>query len=108
MKNKSIKKFRRGDDVTVISGKDKGKTGSILKVIPVTQRLVVQGVNVVKRHTRPTQTNPGGVVEKEGSIHVSNIAHLDPDDNKPTRVGFKILEGSKKVRVAKRSGEMLD
>ena len=108
MKNKSIKKFRRGDDVMVITGKDKGKTGSILKVIPATQRLVVQGVNIVKRHTKPTQTNPGGVVEKEGSIHVSNIAHLDPDDNKPTRVGFKILEGSKKVRVAKRSGEMLD
>ena len=108
MKNKIIKKFRRGDDVMVISGKDKGKTGSILKIIPATQRLVVQGVNIVKWHTRPTQTNPGGVVEKEGSIHVSNIAHLDPDDNKPTRVGFKILEGSKKVRVAKRSGEMLD
>ena len=108
MKNKSIKKFRRGDDVVIISGKDKGKTGSILKIIPATQRLVVQGVNIVKRHTRPTQTNPGGVVEKEGTIHVSNIAHLDPDNNKPTRVGFKILEGSKKVRVAKRSGEMLD
>lgn len=108
MKNKSIKKFRRGDDVMVISGKDKGKTGSILKMIPATQRVVVQGVNTVKRHTKPTQTNPGGVVEKEGSIHVSNIAHLDPDNNKPTRVGFKILEGSKKVRVAKRSGEMLD
>ena len=108
MKNESIKKFRRGDDVVVIAGKDKGKTGSILKTIPSTQRLVVQGVNIVKRHTRPTQTNPGGVVEREGSIHVSNIAHLDPDDNKPTRVGFKILEGSKKVRVAKRSGEMLD
>ena len=108
MKNNSIKKFRRGDDVMVITGKDKGKTGSILKIIPATQRLVVQGVNIVKRHTKPTQTNPGGVVEKEGSIHVSNIAHLDPDTNKPTRVGFKILEGSKKVRVAKRSGEMLD
>ncbi len=108
MKNKSIKKFRRGDDVMVITGKDKGKTGSILKVIPDTQRLVVQGVNIVKRHTKPTQTNPGGVVEKEGSIHVSNIAHLDPDNNKPTRVGFKFLEGSKKVRIAKRSGEMLD
>ena len=108
MKNKSIKKFRRGDDVVVISGKDKGKTGSILKTIPTTQRLVVQGVNIVKRHTRPTQTNPGGVVEKEGSIHVSNVAHLDPDNNKPTRVGFKILEDRKKVRIAKRSGEMLD
>ena len=108
MKNKSIKKFRRGDDVMVITGKDKGKTGSILKIIPATQRLVVQGVNIVKRHTKPTQTNPGGVVEKEGSIHVSNISHLDPENNKPTRVGFKFLEGKKKVRVAKRSGEMLD
>ena len=108
MKNRSIKKFRKGDDVIVICGKDKGKTGSILKIVPASERLVVQGVNVVKRHTRPTQTNPGGVVEKEASIHVSNIAHLDPDSNKPTRVGFKVLEDNKKVRVAKRSGEILD
>ena len=108
MKNRSIKKYRKGDDVIVITGKDKGKTGSVLKIIPANERLVVQGVNVVKRHTRPTQTNPGGIVEKEASIHVSNVAHLDPDSNKPTRVGFKFLEGNKKVRIAKRSGEMLD
>ena len=108
MKNRSIKKYRKGDDVIVITGKDKGKTGSVLKIIPANERLVVQGVNVVKRHTRPTQTNPGGIVEKEASIHVSNVAHLDPDSNKPTRVGFKFLEENKKVRIAKRSGEMLD
>jgi large subunit ribosomal protein L24 len=108
MKNRAIKKYRKGDDVIVITGKDKGKTGSVLKTIPATERLVVQGVNVVKRHTRPTQTNPGGIVEKEASIHVSNVAHLDPDSNKPTRVGFKFLEENKKVRIAKRSGEMLD
>lgn len=108
MKKKSMKKFRKGDDVIVIAGKDKGKTGNILKSIPGAERLVVQGVNIVKRHTRPTQANPGGIVEKEASIHVSNVAHLDPDNNKPTRVGFKILEDNKKVRVLKRSGEMLD
>ena len=100
--------LKKGSQVKIISGKDKGKTGGILKVFPAAERLVVQGVNIVKRHTRPTQANPGGIVEKEASIHVSNVAHLDPDNNKPTRVGFKILEDNKKVRVLKRSGEMLD
>jgi len=70
--------------------------------------VIVQGVNVVKRHTRPSQTNPGGIIEKESPIHVSNISHADPDDGKPTRVGFKVLEDNRKVRFAKRSGEMID
>jgi large subunit ribosomal protein L24 len=101
-------KIKKGDRVVVITGKDKGKTGEVLRVMPKENRLVVQGVNVVKRHTRPSMGNAGGIVEKEGAIHVSNVAHIDPKDNKPTRVGFKMLEDGRKVRVAKRSGEVLD
>jgi large subunit ribosomal protein L24 len=101
-------KIKKGDRVVVITGKDKGRTGEVLKVIPKENRVVVQGINVVKRHTRPAMGNPGGIVEKEGTIHVSNVAHLDPKDNKPTRVGYKQLEDGRKVRVARRSGEVLD
>lgn len=103
-----IKKFRKGDDVIVLTGRDKGKIGSILKVMPKDQRLIVQGVNMVKRHTRPSQNNPGGIVEKEATIHVSNVGIVDPDGGKATRVGFKVLEDNRKVRVARRSGEMID
>jgi large subunit ribosomal protein L24 len=102
------KKFRKGDDVIVIAGKDKGKKGNILKVFPKDSRLLVQGVNVVKRHTRPSQMNPGGIIDKEAPIHVSNVAHMDPVGGKAVRVGFKILDDNRKVRVAKRSGEMID
>tara|TARA_B100000886_G_C20418354_1_gene490279 strand:+ start:233 stop:559 length:327 start_codon:yes stop_codon:yes gene_type:complete len=108
MTKKMVKKFRKGDDVVVISGRDKGKTGTILKVLPNDGRIIVQGVNIVKRHTRPSQTNPGGIVEKEATIHCSNIAHADPEDGKPTRIGFKKLEDNRKVRFARRSGEMID
>jgi large subunit ribosomal protein L24 len=101
-------KIKKGDRVVVITGKDKGRTGEVLKVIPKENRVVVQGVNVVKRHTRPAMGNPGGIVEKEGTIHVSNVAHIDPKENKPTRVGYKQLEDGRKVRVARRSGEVLD
>jgi large subunit ribosomal protein L24 len=101
-------KIKKGDRVVVITGKDKGRTGEVLKVIPKENRVVVQGINVVKRHTRPAMGNPGGIVEKEGTIHVSNVAHIDPKDNKPTRVGYKQLEDGRKVRVARRSGEVLD
>ena len=101
-------KIKKGDRVVVITGKDKGKTGEVLRVIPDEARVVVQGVNVVKRHTRPVMGNPGGIVEKEGTIHISNVAHIDPKENKPTRVGYKTLEDGRKVRVAKRSGEVLD
>ena len=104
----TIKKFRKGDDVIVISGRDKGKKGNILKVFPKEARLLVQGVNMVKRHTRASQMNPVGIVDKEAPIHVSNIAHMDPVGGKPVRVGFKILEDNRKVRVARRSGEMID
>jgi len=100
-------KIKKGDKVVVLTGRSKGKTGEVLKVVPDEDRAIVQGVNVVKRHTRPTQTSEGGIVEKEAPIHLSNIAHLDPKDDKPTRIGFKDVDG-RKVRYAKRSGEALD
>jgi len=100
-------KIKKGDKVVVISGSDKGKTGEVLRSIPSENRVVVQGVNLVKRHTRASQTTQGGIIEKEATIHVSNVAHVDPKDNKPTRVGFKLVD-DRKVRVAKRSGEQLD
>lgn len=101
-------KIKKGDRVFVTTGKDKGKTGDVLKVFTKTDRVLVQGANMIKRHTRPTQSAAGGIVEKEASIHVSNVAHIDPKDDKPTRVGFKVLEGGNKVRFAKRSGEVID
>jgi large subunit ribosomal protein L24 len=100
-------KIKKGDKVVVISGADKGSVGEVLKVIPDANRVVVQGVAVVKRHTRQSATSQGGIIEKEAAIHVSNVAHVDPKDNKPTRVGFK-LDGDRKVRFAKRSGEAID
>ena len=102
-----MRKIRKGDNVVVITGKDKGKTGSVLKVLPAESRVVVQGINVAKRHTKPRPGQPGGMVEKELSIHVSNVAHVDPKDNKPTRVGWKTIDG-RKLRYAMRSGEMID
>lgn len=101
-------KIKKGDRVIVTSGRDKGKTGEVLKVYPKDNRALVQGVNMVKRHQRPTQTTSGGIVEKEAAIHLSNLAHIDPKDQMPTRVGFKFLEGGRKVRFAKRSGEVID
>ena len=101
-------KIKTKDKVVVLSGKDKGKTGEIVKVLPKEERVVVSGVNVVKKHTRPSARSQGGIVEIEAPIHVSNVAHVDPKDGKPTRVGFKVLEDGRKVRVAKRSGETID
>ena len=101
-------KIKKGDKVVVLTGRDKGKEGEVLQVLPSENRLVVQGVNVVKRHTRPTQMSAGGIVEKEAPLALSNVAHVDPKDGKPTRVGFKTLEDGKKVRFAKRSGEVID
>jgi large subunit ribosomal protein L24 len=101
-------KVKKGDTVIVTTGRDKGKRGEILKVIPAELRVVVQGVNVVKRHTRPSPRGQGGIVEKEAPIHVSNVAHIDPKDDKPSRVGFKTLDDGRKVRFAKRSGEIID
>ncbi|MGH7088597.1 MAG: 50S ribosomal protein L24 [Stellaceae bacterium] len=101
-------KIKKGDTVVVISGRDKGKSGEVLRVEREENRAVVQGVNMIKRHTRQTPGQPGGIIEREAAIHISNLAHLDPKTQKPTRVGFKILEDGSKVRVAKRSGEVLD
>ena len=105
---RKIKRIRKGDNVMVVSGRDKGKSGSVLRVLQDDERLIVQGVNVVKRHTRASQTQQGGIVEKEASIHVSNVSLLDPDGGEPTRVGFRFLEDGRKVRYAKRSGELMD
>ncbi len=101
-------KIKKGDRVVVIAGRDKGVSGEVLRVLRAESRVIVQGVNMVKRHTRPTQGDPGGIVEKEAGIHISNIAHIDPKTNRPTRVGYKVLEDGRKVRYAKRSGEVLD
>ena len=101
-------KIKKGDTVVVISGRDKGKEGEVLSVLPSEGRVVVQGVNVAKRHQRPSQTSQGGIVDKELSMDVSNVSIVDPKDGKPTRVGFKVLEDGRKVRVAKRSGEVID
>ena len=101
-------KIRKGDKVIVLSGRDKGQAGEVVKLVSKEKRAFVQGINVVKRHTKPSQTNPGGIVDKELPIHLSNLAIVDPKDDKPTRVGFKKLEDGRKVRFAKRSGEVID
>jgi large subunit ribosomal protein L24 len=101
-------KIKKGDRVVVITGRDKGRQGEVLRVIPKDDRVLVAGINMVKRHQRPTPSSPGGIEEKEAPIHISNVAHLDPRDDKPTRVGFKVLEGERKVRFARRSGEVID
>ena len=101
-------RVRRGDNVVVISGRDKGKTGEVLRVDSARNRVLVQGVNMVKRHQRPTQTSPGGINDFEAMIHASNVALVDPKSDKPTRVGFKTLDDGRKVRVAMRSGEVID
>ena len=100
-------KIKKGDRVVVLTGRDKGKTGEVLKAFPRDNKVIVQGVNVAKRHQRPTQTSGGGIIEKEAAIHVSNVAHIDPKDSKPTRVGFKKLDDGTKVRIARRSGEVI-
>jgi len=105
---KSKMRVRRGDNVVVITGRDKGKTGEVLRVDRARNRVLVQGVNMMKRHQRPTQTSPGGINEFEAMIHASNVAIVDPKTSEPTRVGFKTLDDGRKVRVALRSGEVLD
>jgi len=102
-------RVKTGDKVVVIAGKDKSKQGRILKVYPKEGRVVVEGVNIVKRHTKPNPQHPeGGIVEKEAPIHVSNVMIVDPKTGEPTRVGYKFLEDGRKVRYAKKSGEILD
>lgn len=101
-------KIKKGDKVVVTTGKDKGKSGEVVRMIPTENRAVVRGVNVAKRHTKQTAGQEGGIVSKEMPIHVSNLALRDPKDGKPTRIGYKTLADGKKVRVAKRSGEVID
>ena len=101
-------KIKKGDTVVVISGRDKGKSGEVLRVMPADRRLIVQGVHVARRHTKARMGDPGGIVDKELSIHISNVAHVDPQSGKPSRVGYRIMDDGKKVRVARRSGEMID
>jgi len=101
-------KIKKGDRVQVIAGKSKGLRGEVLSVRTKDDRVVVQGVNMIKRHTKPTQAQPGGIIEREAPVHVSNVLHIDPKTDKPTRVGFKVLGDGRKVRVAKGSGEVID
>ena len=102
-------KIKKGDYVIVLSGADKGTKGEVLNVMPAEERVVVKGVRLVKRHVKPSQADPdGGIKSFEAPIHVSNVAHIDPKDNVATRVGFKTLKDGKKVRVAKKSGEVID
>ncbi len=101
-------KIKKGDKVVVLTGRDKGKKGAVLAVYPKENRALVQGVNIAKRHTKPSQTTTGGIVSREASIDLSNLAIEDPKTGKPTRVGFKTLENGSKVRFAKASGETID
>ena len=100
-------KIKKGDTVMVLTGRDKGKQGEVLTVMPKENRAVVRGVNMVRRHKKQTQTEQGGIISKEGPVNLSNIAVLDPKDGKPTRVGFKMLEDGSKVRVSRRSNEVI-
>jgi len=103
-----MQKIRKGDRVVVLAGKDKGRTGEVIKVLPKDEQALVRGINIVKRHQKQTQNQEAGIISKEAPLHLSNLAIADPKDGKPTRVGFKVLEGGKKVRVAKRSGDLID
>ena len=99
-------KIKKGDEVIIVTGKDKGKKGTVLEVLPMESRVKVQGVNLVKRHRRPTQTSPGGIDSVEASLHISNVAHVDPDSGKATRIGYRVEKGNK-VRIAKASGKVI-
>ncbi len=101
-------RFKKGDQVIVRTGRDKGKKGEVLKVMPRDNRAIVQGVNIVTRHQRQTQKDAGGLIRKEASIDLSNLAHVDPKSGDATRVGYKVLEDGRKVRFAKKSGEVID
>lgn len=103
----SAAKIKKGDNVVVLSGRDKGKTGEVLKVIPKENRATVRGVHMLRKHQKQTQAQQGGIISKEGTIDLSNLALQDPKDGKPTRVGFKMLADGTKVRIARRSGEVI-
>ena len=101
-------RIKKGDPVVVLTGRDKGKTGEVTRVLSKKNKVLVQGVSVIKRHTAPSANNPGGIIEKEKPIDISNVSLIDPKDRKPTKVGFRFLEDGRKVRYAKRSGEVID
>ena len=101
-------KIRKGDTVIVITGKDKGKTGEVTKVLVQENKVIVSGINIAKRHTKPSQESAGGIISKEMPIHISNVAYVDPKTSKPTRLGVKVDKDGHKVRVAKKSGEVVD
>ena len=101
-------KIKKGDKVIVITGKDKGKTGEVTKVLVQENKVIVSGVNMVKRHTKPSQESAGGIISKEMPIQISNVAYVDPKTNKPTRLGIKVDKDGHKVRFAKKSGEVVD
>ena len=102
-------RIKKGDQVEIITGADKGKRGEVLTILPKADRAVVRGVRIVKRHTKAMgMGNPGGIIEKEGTIHLSNVMLIDPKTDKPTKVGFRVLEGGRKVRVAKSTGEVIE
>lgn len=103
-----MQRIRKGDTVMVLTGKDKGRTGEVLRVLPSDNRVLVQGVNMAKRHAKPRMGDPGGIQEREATIHLSNVAHVDPESGDATRVGFRVLEDGRKVRFAKRSGQQID
>jgi large subunit ribosomal protein L24 len=100
-------KIKKGDQVVVTTGREKGKTGEVIEVRPSESRVIVQGVNMVIKHVRPSQTNAGGIEKKEAPLHISNVAHVDPESGKPTRVGFEINKDGSKTRIARRSGKAI-
>jgi large subunit ribosomal protein L24 len=102
-----MQRIRKGDRVVVLTGRDKGKKGEVIRVMPKEDRALVRGVNMVRRHQRQSAQQEGGIISKEAPVHVSNLAHEDPKDGKPTRIGFKSLDDGRKVRFAKRSGEQI-
>ena len=100
-------KIKKGDQVVVITGREKGKTGEVIEVQPSADRVLVQGVNMVNKHVRASQAGPGGIEQKEAPLHISNVAHIDPDGGKPTRVGYEIDKDGNKTRIARRSGKAI-
>ena len=101
-------KIKKGDKVIVTTGREKGKSGEVLRVLRQEDRVLVQGVNMIKRHQRPSQISPGGILEKEAPLHISNVALIDPKSDLPTKVGYRMVEGDRKIRFARRSGEPID